>query len=954
MTSVRFAWRPDAVSRALPCLVLACALVVSVAAFAQDVPDLDAIRAEIAANDWSFEVSDRFIASITPEERAALRGFNPPAGYEDELRKHLRVYPVAEKDLPTNIDWRAAGGVTPVKNQGTCGSCWAFAATAELESFVKIYYGVETDLSEQQVVSCNPYGADCDGGWATAAYFVFQNTGAVLENCEPYLSASPPAAPCLQDSFHKYAWITGYDYIANDVTQIKAALQNGPVCTGIDASPEFEAYGGGCYDVPGQTINHLVLIVGYDDRACGGAGAWLIKNSWGSDFGEAGYIWVKYGAGLTGYSVTQLHYTPPASAFNLAADLGTEPLVGDQTMDLTWSSNGAPVANVDIWLGVDGDCHDVQVASNVPNTGHFQWTIPNMGTDRASLMVCASGGMPLGWGKTDDIITIIGHKIRYVSSLGSNTAPYETPATAAHAIGTATAACTGRDTVYVRGADYVSTATISGPVHVLGGWNSDFTQRDPAQWPTRVQSGGTAMRFLTGAGDFCGVEGVTFHDCVGATFSQPVGGQHGGAIYVSGVSPVIRDCVFTANRAAAGSSTGYGGAVCVVGGSPVIEDCVFTGNLASRGGAVGVFSSASATLRRNLFSGNACTDSATANLGAALSVASATVASEDDVFEGNGSAGHGGAVSSVGSVLSMDRATIRGNRALAGGGGVHVDGGSLAMNRGLVAANTIGGGNGGGFELSAAVLDVKNIRAQGNRAVNLGGGVCAFTVSGVIENCLVDGNRAASGGGLTVFAGTDPLALRNTSVTGNLGGGGLTAIGAALTADYNHAWGNTGGDYLSCSPGAHDVSGDPKLMAGVQPLLLQGSVCIDAGDPAATCADPDGSRGDIGVYGGPGADFQAPPAVTGLAATPRAGGAFTLSWDASPDPEVTGYAVYRDTASVFTPGNDKLLAVVTSGTSLDDTPPTADTYYLVAAVCADQRQGGYSEPVVPAGGSLSA
>ena len=72
--------------------------------------------------------------------------------------------------------------------------------------------------------------------------------------------------PCTQGEFFKYATITDYNSIANDVQQIKAALQYGPVCTAIDAGPEFEAYGGGCYDVPGGWTNHLVLIVGYDDR----------------------------------------------------------------------------------------------------------------------------------------------------------------------------------------------------------------------------------------------------------------------------------------------------------------------------------------------------------------------------------------------------------------------------------------------------------------------------------------------------------------------------------------------------------------------------------------------------------------------------------------------------------------------------------------------------------------
>ena len=130
---------------------------------AQEAPDLQEIRARIEQNGWHFEVTDRFIRTVSPEQRAGLRGYAPPPGYEQELAKHLKVYPT-DKTLPTSLDWRDVEGITPIKNQGSCGSCWAFAATAELEAFVKIYYGVELDLSEQQVVSCNPYGAGCNGG----------------------------------------------------------------------------------------------------------------------------------------------------------------------------------------------------------------------------------------------------------------------------------------------------------------------------------------------------------------------------------------------------------------------------------------------------------------------------------------------------------------------------------------------------------------------------------------------------------------------------------------------------------------------------------------------------------------------------------------------------------------------------------------------------------------------
>ncbi|PIE76826.1 hypothetical protein CSA17_00155 [bacterium DOLJORAL78_65_58] len=270
-------------------LLLVLSLLLPQWALAQGLPapDIDQLREEVARNGWDYEVSDAFSKTITPEQRLNLRGgFRMTEADEREMEAHLKILPMTRDPLPSRLDWRELGGVTSVKNQGSCGSCWAFAATAELESHIKIYYGKAMDLSEQQSVSCNPYGSGCDGGWASAAYYCFQNQGAVTEACMPYLGADPPEAPCLQSGLKKYGYITDYNYISNDVQQIKLALQNGPVCTGIAGTDLFESYSGGCFEEYGNWVNHLVLIVGYDDRACNEDGAWIIKNSWGSDFGE--------------------------------------------------------------------------------------------------------------------------------------------------------------------------------------------------------------------------------------------------------------------------------------------------------------------------------------------------------------------------------------------------------------------------------------------------------------------------------------------------------------------------------------------------------------------------------------------------------------------------------------------------------------------------------------------
>ena len=784
-------------SMVLPALIFL--MMTAICVSAEPAPNLDDIRAKIATEGLSFTVDDHFTRTLTPEVRANLRGYRPPPGYQRELESHLRILPVAKAN-PISLDWRDVDGITRVKNQAQCGSCWAFAASAEMEAFVKIYYGETLDISEQQVIDCNPYGAGCDGGWASAAYYVFRNHGAVLENCNPYLN-SPPG--CNQDQFKAYADISDWNYIANDVDQIKTALQTGPVCTGIDATAAFEAYGGGCFDETGSQVNHLVLIVGYDDRACGGNGAWIIKNSWGPEFGVNGYITVQYGAAMTGNSVTQLVYSPPPVEITLDPGLGSEPFIADQATELTWSTAGASAATVDIWLGTDGICHDILIAENVPNTGSTIWYPPNIGTDYASLVVVADGDTDQGYALSPSTFGIIGHKLRYVSAAGSATAPYETPASAAHTIADAVIACTGVDTVLVAGGDYIGSATIQRQIHVRGGWNSGFTAQDPALWPTRYQGAGTALRFFGNAGDHCGVDGVTFHDGLGATYGSPVGGSHGGAIFSQDASPVIRDCVFEDNRGAVGGGLGYGGAICLVGGSPLVEDCVFDGNIATRGGAAGVFGGASAILRGNTFTGNACSDSTTTNLGAAICVENATCLIEGGSIHDNGSTGHGGGLAVVSADVELTDVPVTGNRARSGGGGVYVEDGTVTMRGTVVRGNTLAAGAGGGLELDDAVLDLRNSRFRDNVTSGNGGGIGGFGMSGVVENCVIDGNVAGSVGGMAVFA-SGPAVLRNNIVVDNQGGG-LMFGGSEASSDHNNVWGNSGGDYVSMSPGPNDL-----------------------------------------------------------------------------------------------------------------------------------------------------
>jgi len=927
-------------------LVLVAILLGSLSGFAvaDDGPDIQAIRERIELNNWSFEVDDHFTKTLTPERRANLRGYVTPPGYQDELDRHLKVYPVSRDDLPSNLDWRAVGGITAVKDQGECGSCWAFGATAELEAFVKIYYGVDTDLSEQQVVSCNPYGADCGGGWSTAAYYVFEHWGAVTEDCHPYLAADPPEAPCLQSDLHRYGFVTGYNYIANDVEQMKAALQYGPICTSIDASDEFEAYSGGCYDVPGGWTNHLVLIVGYDDRSCDGAGAWIIKNSWGGSFGENGFIWVQYGAGSVGTNVTQLEYEAPPVEIIIENPLGYEDLYGDQLAEIAWRTNGGAASAVDIWLGTEGQCHEVLVAENVPNTGSYEWTVPNLGTNFGSLVIFPSDGPEEGF-VFSERLKIIGHKVRYVSSTGSNTPPYETPATAAHEINSAVAACTGTDTVMVAGGDYMGTVAVTSMVKLLGGWNEDFSARDPQTYPTRLQAGGSGVRFYESSGDFGLVDGFEFHDCIGGYTADPDNGQHGGGVYSAGASPTISNCVFVDNRASLGGEQGFGGAICISGGAPRVENCVFTGNAATKGGGIGMFNGSATTVSDCLFEFNTCNDSLGTFQGAALYVENSSLVLSGGSIRGNGGTGLGGAICANDGDITLSDVEIVNNRSTGAGGGIASNGGGVTLHNVNLVGNRALGGNGGGMLANHGPLSLYNVLFTDNQATGNGGGLSASSVSGQVENCLARGNTSTLAGGF-FLVGSGPAAVRNNIVVDN-NGGGVFVGGAELISDYNTVWNNGGGDYLYCEPGAHDRSLDPLFIDadGGNLALARYSPCVDAGLDDAGCQDPDGSRADMGLLGGPGAEFVAPAAVTGAVLTDPPGETVVLSWDAGNEPDLDHYVVYRDTAEVFIPTPSLAVGLITHPvTEFEDTPPY-DCYYLVAAVDGEGRSGGYSDRV---------
>jgi len=205
----------------------------------------------------------------------------------------------------TTVDWRAKGAVTPVKNQGACGSCWAFSATGAIESAYAIATGALRSLSEQQVMDCNLNCAQdscgCEGGLPSAAFkYVLGNGG--LDTDDDY-NYTQIAIPC--DTFESKrvaAKIESYHSVPSmNESQLLAAVTRQPISVGINALGPFQFYKSGilgatanrncsCDDI--NCLDHAVLVVGYGigNGAENKTEYWTVKNSWGAIWGESGYI----------------------------------------------------------------------------------------------------------------------------------------------------------------------------------------------------------------------------------------------------------------------------------------------------------------------------------------------------------------------------------------------------------------------------------------------------------------------------------------------------------------------------------------------------------------------------------------------------------------------------------------------------------------------------------------
>ncbi|KAK3431053.1 hypothetical protein EUGRSUZ_E02906 [Eucalyptus grandis] len=200
-------------------------------------------------------------------------------------------------DVPDNIDWVKKGVVNAIKDQGNCGSCWAFSVVAAVEGIVGITNGTPPVLSEQQLIDCDTTNYGCSGGYPDNAFkYIVQNQGIASEDSYPYegVDGTCDATKAAEHA----AQIKGFTDVPSGEDELMKAVAQQPVSVIISSGcQEFQSYSGGVFNSEcGQQLDHAVVVVGYGTSE-EGTDFWKIRNSWGEQWGERGYMRIQRGRG---------------------------------------------------------------------------------------------------------------------------------------------------------------------------------------------------------------------------------------------------------------------------------------------------------------------------------------------------------------------------------------------------------------------------------------------------------------------------------------------------------------------------------------------------------------------------------------------------------------------------------------------------------------------------------
>jgi len=494
---------------------------------------------------------------------------------------------------------------------------------------------------------------------------------------------------------------------------------------------------------------------------------------------------------------------------------------------------------------------------------------------------------------------------------------------------------------------------------IQGGWNANFTARDPFGNPTLVQRGGVgpALEFAPGILSSLIIDGVSFSGGVARNLSSPLAGTYGGGVLCIDSSPVLRNCRFEFNASGDAFTLGGGAGGFFANSSALLDNCIFQNNSAATGAGLYV-AGGNLTMTNGLVLANTGIGTSSATAGAGIYLDGGILTLNGTTVEGNSGVQEGGGVYVKAGTLNAAGARLRNNSAAGSGGNLRLTPGTAAT---LNASELRAGGAtfGAGAALAGgSVLTLRSTVVSANQATVLGGGIYAAGANATLENVTFDANHAAAGGGDAFFASASPApwVLRNSLLSNHTSTLNATCTfsgGAAPQSDYNTFW-NNAVNVSGLALGAQDLVENPLYVdaaTGDYALGLH-SPALDRGDPAGSANDPDGTRNDRGAYGGPNAVSRAPQRPAGLTAqqvnNPLRN---VLAWTSSPSPDVQSYAVYRGADAAFVPSAVNFLALVPVGTlSYSDPAGTTASYYRVGAIDLTSAASGFTpaSPVTPA------
>jgi PKD repeat protein len=369
--------------------------------------ELITVLQAIQAKKARWKAGENLVSRLAPETRRRRLGLvKPEVPRTEGLWDRLLSAPVVNGTAPAGtFSWKnftsssahpslpAGNYVTGIRDQGNCGSCWAFGTTAALESSALITDGtpgLNLDLSEQVLVSCANSG-NCSGGYITTASNYIRDMGLPAESCYPYLAQNAACTPKCSDYQVNTRTISGWYYVGNttapSLDAIKDALVTyGPLVTTMNVYTDFFYYNGGVYSYTSGTNQggHAIAIVGYDDTN----GCFIVKNSWGN-WGESGFFRIAYSQmnNAVAFGRYTIYYvgetapppTPGAPVANFVANPSSGP--APLAVHFSDSSTGSPTA----WSWNFGD----GATSTAQNPAH---TYANQGAYQVTLTASSAAG----------------------------------------------------------------------------------------------------------------------------------------------------------------------------------------------------------------------------------------------------------------------------------------------------------------------------------------------------------------------------------------------------------------------------------------------------------------------------------------------------------------------------------------------------------------------------------